>query len=48
MAVMRGAEYFTGDMFEHYTNVCNVAKQGGLFGVDEDDKGFRRIPRRSI
>ena len=30
MAVMRGAEGFTGDMFEHYTNVCNVAKEGGL------------------
>ena len=35
MAVMRGAEYFTGDMFEHYTNVCNVAKQGGLVSGDE-------------
>ena len=35
MAVMRGAEGFTGDMFEHYTNVCNVAKQGGLVSGDE-------------
>tara|TARA_B100000900_G_scaffold174738_1_gene148245 strand:+ start:458 stop:985 length:528 start_codon:yes stop_codon:yes gene_type:complete len=35
MAVMRGAEGFTGDMFEHYTNVCNVAKDGGLVSGDE-------------
>ena len=35
MAVMRGAEGFTGDMFEHYTNVCNVAKDGGLVSGEE-------------
>jgi len=35
MAVMRGAKGFTGDMFEHYTNVCNVAKDGGLVSGDE-------------
>ena len=35
MAVMRGAEGFTGDMFEHYTNVCNVAKDGGLVSGDD-------------
>lgn len=35
MAVMRGAEGFTGDMFVHYKNVCNVAKDGGLVSGDE-------------
>ena len=35
MAVMRGAKGFTGDMFEHYTNVCNVAKDGGLVSGDD-------------
>jgi hypothetical protein len=30
MKTMRGAEYFKGEMFEHYTNVCNVARNGGL------------------
>tara|TARA_Y100000768_G_scaffold144159_3_gene107553 strand:- start:10511 stop:11065 length:555 start_codon:yes stop_codon:yes gene_type:complete len=38
MAVMRGAEGFTGDMFEHYKNVCNVAKDGGLVSGDEPFK----------
>ncbi len=35
MAVMRGAEKFTGDMFEHYSNVCNVKKEGGLVSGDD-------------
>ena len=35
MAVMRGAEKFTGDMFEHYSNVCNVKKEGGLISGDD-------------
>ena len=49
MAVMRGAEYFTGDMFEHYTNVCNVAKQGGpvlrdeSFVLDNPEEVFKTL-----
>ena len=38
MAVMRGAEKFTGDMFEHYSNVCNVKKEGGLVSGDDPFK----------
>jgi len=35
MKSQRGADYFRGDMFEHYTNVCNVSKSGGLISGDE-------------
>lgn len=30
-----GSERFEGDMFEHYTSVCNVAVDGGLVADDE-------------
>ncbi len=40
MAVMRGAEYFKGEMFEHYTNVCNVARNGGLVSGTRSSEPF--------